>query len=132
MSVVSLPEKVHRHCQADYNDEAADPGGGKLLSVVGAEISAEDRAHDHDAALSPNHGTGHNESDDRDAVDDPPEHDLQSVHGMNLSHAEGGEHRKVQNPNPAAEGPPVDPDHQPKQRRDGHRRRGSIAGERTF
>src|SRR5258707_13775332 len=108
MSVVSLPEKVHRHCQADYNDEAADPGGGKLLSIVGAEVSAEDRAHDHDAALSPNHSTGHHEGDDRDAIDDPAEHDLQGVHGMNVGHAECGQHREIQNPNPAAEVASVD------------------------
>src|SRR6266446_6568575 len=110
MSVVALPEKVRRHRQADYNDEAADPGGGKLLGVVGAEVSAENRAHDHDAALSPNYSTGHNEGDDRDAIDDPAEHDFQGVHGVNVGHAECSQHREVQNPNSAAEVASVDRD----------------------
>src|SRR5258708_12697604 len=108
MSVVSLPEKVHRHCQADYNDEAADPGGGKLLSIVGAEVSAEDRAHDHDATLSPNHSTGHNEGDDRDAVDDPAEHNLQGVNGVDPSNAKCAQHPEPHNPHPPASTPPAD------------------------
>src|SRR6266704_2394081 len=110
MSVVALPEKIRRHRQAHCNDEAAYPDRRKLLGVVGAEVSAENRAHDHDAALSPNYSTGHNEGDDRDAVNDPAEHDLQGVHGMNVGHAECGQHREVQNPNSAAKVASVDRD----------------------
>src|ERR1700704_5515345 len=90
LSSVALPEKVRRHRQADHNDETANPGSRKLLSVVGAEISAEERAHDHHAAFSPNHSTGQNEGDDSDAIDDPAEHDLQSIHSVNVGHAECG------------------------------------------
>src|ERR1700681_2763863 len=101
MSAVSLPEKVGRHCRSHCNDEAANPRSRKLLGVVGSEVSAEERAHDHEAAFSPNYGMGHNEGDDRDAVDDPAEHDLQRIHSVNVGHAECGEHGEVQNPTPA-------------------------------
>src|ERR1700675_1287007 len=107
-SVVALPEKVRCHRQAHADDEASNPCGRKLLSVMGAEVSAKDRAYDHDAAFSPNHTTGHNESDDRDAIDDPAEHDLQGVHSVNFGHAECGQHREVQNSDPAAEVASVD------------------------
>src|SRR6202521_740280 len=39
-SAVALPEKVRSHRQAHGDNEGANPGGRKLLSVVGAEISA--------------------------------------------------------------------------------------------
>src|SRR4029077_15710148 len=101
MSVVALPEKVHRHRHSHRDDEAADPWGRKLLGVVGAEVSAEKRAHDHDAALFASHSTGPDAGDDADAVDDPAEHDLQGVHDVKRAHAEFGGLRKVQNPNSA-------------------------------
>src|SRR5208283_4909051 len=48
-SSVATPKEVQRHPRSHHNDEAAYPRAGKLLGIVGAQVSAEERAHDHDA-----------------------------------------------------------------------------------
>jgi hypothetical protein len=131
LAVIALPEEVSSHPDSDDDNEASYPRGRKLLRVVGSKISSGERACRHYEAFFPDNCAGDDEGDDRDAVDDSAEHNLQGVHGVDVGHAHCGQHGEIQDPDSAAEIASVDGDDQLENRCDNQRSRGSVAGDRA-
>src|ERR1700694_76015 len=92
-STVALPEVVRGYRRCHRHDESANPRYGELLGVVRSEITSDQATCGHDARLSPKDDASKNEHDDCDAIHNAIEHDFQGVHGVDVGHTEGREHR---------------------------------------
>src|SRR6266852_1744904 len=103
VSSIGLDEEVHRHPSSDKDNEPPNPRLRQLLRIVGAEISAHQGACDHDYAVRPVDGALENEYQYGDAVDGHPQDALQGVHGVNVGHADRGQHGQVDNAHAASE-----------------------------
>src|SRR5262249_55487140 len=81
-----------------------------LLGEVGAEVATEDRAGDHDDRLRPVHGMRKHEQYGCYAVRHRRKPGLQRVHGVDVLHAEQGQHGEDEDPGAGAEIPDVEGD----------------------
>jgi len=81
----------------------------------------EEAARGNYDGLGPDDRAGHDESECGDAVDDPAENHLELVHGVNVGHAECGEHRQIQDADAAAEIASIHRHQQLEDRSAGHR-----------
>jgi len=100
---IGFNEEVHRHARPYQDYEITDPGLGQLLRVVRSKISADQRACDHDDALGPVNRPLDDKYQHGHAIDGHPQNALQGVHGMNVGHADGGQHGQVDNAHATAE-----------------------------
>jgi hypothetical protein len=127
--VIGSPEKIRRHRRADYDHAGANPGAGQLLGIMRGQISSTDCPYGHDAARLPDDGSVNDESNDGDAIDNAAQDDLERIHGVDVGHAERGEHGEIQNAHAATEIAAVNRDDQLKDGGDGQCGSGSIAGD---
>ncbi len=75
--------------------------------------------------MRPNDGARRDERHSGNAVDDPAENDFELVHGVDVSHAQRGEHGQVHDADAAAEIAAIDGD---EQLEEGGSRDGGVGG----
>src|SRR4029077_11028749 len=102
-SAIAADEKIDGHGDSHHDDEALDPDLRKLLREVRAGVAAEQGARGHDDGLRPDDRARHNESDCGNAVDDAAQDYFELVHGVNVGHAERGEHSEIHDSDATAE-----------------------------
>jgi hypothetical protein len=100
---VRFPEEVDRHGGSDSYHEGSNPGLGQLLGIVRAEVSADDRAGDHDRSGFPGNGARQREGQHAHGIDNATQDSFQSIHRVNVGHAEGREHGQIHDSDAAAE-----------------------------
>src|SRR5260370_42669319 len=107
---IGANEKINRHGRSHQDDKGLHPGLRELLRKVRCGVPAEQGAYGHNDGLRPDDGAGDDESNCRDAIDNPAENHLELVHGVNVGHAERGEHRQIHDADAAAKIAAIDGD----------------------
>src|SRR6266496_6561800 len=89
---VSVHKKVCSHSNAHRDHEPSDPKLRETQRIMRSKISAQSSAADHDQRLRPKDSVFQNEDQNSDSIGRAAENDLESVHLVNISHAESCEH----------------------------------------
>ena len=92
---IRFREEIRRHRRTDDDYKGPNPALRQLLCVMCAKVSADDCTQSGHGALWPIHRARHNKRDHSDAIDDPAQHNFQSIHGVNVRHAEGRKHGQI-------------------------------------
>ena len=90
-------EEINRHPGPDKNDKPPHPRLRQFLGIVRRAVSSQDRSADHHDRLSPVDNVRNNERHHRKCVDRNSQHAVERVHGVNVSHADRGQHGQVHN-----------------------------------
>jgi hypothetical protein len=119
-------EEVGGHGGADGDDDPTDVLLVHFLRVIGAAVAADEAADEHEDGLRPDDNSGEYESEQGDGVDDADEKVFDSVHRVNIFHAEQGEKRKDQDADARAEIADVHGDEQFERETGDEERAGSL------
>src|SRR5229473_3821116 len=109
---IRFGEEVNGHGGADQDHKYADPCLRQLLCVVRAHVSADDSAGNHYDPVLPVDCLRHNKRHDGNSIDHESHHAFQGVHGVDIRHAESGQHGQHHDSHSSAEVAAIDGDGQ--------------------